>query len=77
MRFNRAQKKSILLQIGKDFRYFGISCVIVPFFLQDQYIKGMVFGISGLVIGIGLEIWTKSKLNTSLARKTKTNEAPG
>lgn len=35
--------------------------MIVPFFLQDQYVKGMVFGISGLVIGIGLEIWTKSK----------------
>ena len=61
MRFNRPQKKSILFQIGKDFRYFGILCVIVPFFLQDQYVKGMVFGISGLVIGIVLEIWTKSK----------------
>lgn len=35
--------------------------MIVPFFLQDQYVKGMVFGISGLVIGIVLEIWTKSK----------------
>lgn len=71
MRFNRAQKKSILLQIGKDFRYFGILCVIVPFFLQDQYVKGMVFGISGLVIGIGLEIWTKSKFKDGTGSQDK------